>query len=109
MQGNNGVSILTRDVKPAVVAELDVKRVNHRRNVLRGHHQISEVESIAVSTISDDVAVLAPGVGNIQIVADKCKTAGNMQRVRIGRWVKQQGMLLAKSAVVLKDTDVVNA
>src|SRR3954454_10452164 len=99
MQGNNGVSILTRDVKPAVIAELDVKRVNHRRNILRGHHQISEVESIAVSTISNDVAVLAPGVGDIQIVADKCKTAGNMQRVRIRRWIKQQGMLFPRSTV----------
>jgi len=109
MQGNNGVSILTRDVKPAVVAELDVKRVNHRRNVLRDHHQISEVESIAVSTISDDVTVLAPSVGDVQVVADKCKTAGNMQRVRIGRWVKQQGMLLPRGAVVLKDANVVDA
>jgi hypothetical protein len=105
----DGVGVLARDVQAAVVAELYVEGVDHRRNVLGCHHYFGELESVAVAAVPADMALLAPGVGNVEIVADQREAAGNMQRVRIGRSIEQQGMLLAGSAIILEDADVFDA
>ena len=107
--GDDGVGVLARDVEPAVVAELHVEGVDHRRNVLGGHHHLGEVEGVAVAAVAGDMAVLAPGVGDVEIVAHEREAAGDVQRVRIGRRVEEQRMLLARSAVVLEDADVLDA
>ena len=107
--GKDGVGVLARDVQAAVVAELHVEGVDHRRNVLGCHHYLGEVEPVAVAAVPGDMAVLAPGVRNVEIVADQREAAGNVQRVRIGRRIEQQGMLLAGSAVILEHADVFDA
>jgi hypothetical protein len=107
--GNDGVGVLARDVQAAVVAELNVEGVDHRRNVLGCHHYLGEVEPVTVAAVPGDMAVLAPGVGNVEIVADQCEAAGNVQWVRIGRRIEKQGMLLAGSAIILEDADVFDA
>src|ERR1035438_2377510 len=58
--------------------------------------------------IAIHLAVLAPGIGNVEIAADLGEAAGNVQRTRIGRRVEQQGMLLAGSAIVLENADVID-
>ena len=107
--GDDGVGVLARDVEAAVVAELHVERVDHRRDVLGGHHHLGEVEGVAVAAVAGDMAVLAPGVGDVEIVAHEREAAGDVQRVRLGRRVEEQRMLLARSAVVLEDADVLDA
>ena len=106
---SDGVGVLAGDVEAAVVAEFYVEGVDHRRNVLGGHHHIGEMEHVAAAAVPGDVAVLAPGAGNVEIVADQRKAAGNVQRVRLRRRVEKQRMRLAGSAVILEDTDVVDA
>ena len=81
--GNDGVGVLARHVEPAVIAQFHVERVDHRRNVLRGHYDVGVMESVAVAAIPHDVAVLAPGVGDVEIVTHERKAAGDVQRVRI--------------------------
>ena len=104
--GKDGVGVLARHVQAAIVAELYVEGMDHRRNVLGCHHYFGEVESVAVAAVPGDMAVLALGVGNVEIVAHQREAAGNLQRVRIGRRIEQQGMLLAGSAVILEDANV---
>ena len=87
--GKDGVGILARYVQAAVVAELYVERVDHRRNVLGCHHYVGEVESVAVAAIPGNMAVLAPGVGNVEIIANQREAASNVQREGIGRRIKQ--------------------
>ena len=82
--GQDGVGVLARDVEAAVVAELYVEGVDHRRNVFGRHHHLGEVESVAAATVTGHMAVPAPGVGNVEIVADQREAAGNVQRVRFG-------------------------
>src|SRR5215469_12264752 len=72
-------------------------------------NNIGEVKRIAASTVTDHMAVLAPGIGNVEIVADQGETAGNMQGLRIGRRVEKQRMLPARSAVILENANVVDA
>ena len=62
-----------------------------------------------MAAVAGDMAVLAPGVGDVEIVAHEREAAGDVQWVRIGRRVEEQGMLLARSAVILEDADVVDA
>ena len=107
--GKDGVGVLARNVEAAVVAKFHVEGVDHRRNVLGGHHHVGEAESVAAATVAGDMAVLAPGVGNVEIVADLREAAGNVQRVRIGRRSSKQGMLLAGRAIILEDADVIDA
>ena len=97
------------NVQASVVAQLDVERVDHRRDFFRPHYDVGVAERIAVAAISGDVAVLAPGIGDVEIIADERKAARDVQRVRVGRRVEQQRMLLARRAVVLEDADVFDA
>ena len=62
-----------------------------------------------MAAVAGDVAVLAPCVGDIEIVADQREAAGDVQRVRVGRRVEKERMLLARGAVVLEDADVLDA
>ncbi len=107
--GEDGVGVLAGDVEAAVVAEFYVEGVDHRRYVFRGHHHLGEAEHVAVAAITSDVAVFAPGVGDVEIVADQREAARNVQRVRLGRRIEQQRVLLAWCAVVLEDADVFDA
>src|ERR1700722_19446988 len=107
--GKDGVGVLARDVKAAVVAELHVEGMDHRRNVLGGHHHIGEAGSVTAAMVAGDMAVLAPGAGNVEIVADLREAAGNVQRSGVWRRVEEQGMLLAGRAVILEDADDVDA
>jgi hypothetical protein len=107
--GDHGVGVLTRHIEPAIVAGLHVEGVDYRRNVLGGHYHSGEAEGVTVAAVAGDMAVLAPGVGDVEIVAHEREGAGDVQCVRIGRWVEEQGMLLARSAVILEDADVVDA
>jgi hypothetical protein len=55
------------------------------------------------------VTILAPSVRDVEVVAHQCEAARNMQGVRGWRWIEEQRMSLAWGAVVLEDTDVVDA
>ena len=92
-----------------MVTELHVEGVDHRRNVLGGHYHIGEVEGIAMAAVAGDMAVLASGVGNVELVANQREVAGDMHRVRFGRRLEQQGVLLAGSTVILEDPDALDA
>ena len=48
-KGDDGVGVLTRHIEPAIVAELHVEGVDHRRHVLRGGHHRGEAEGVAVA------------------------------------------------------------
>jgi len=76
--GKDGVGVLARDVEAAVVAELHVERGDHRRDLLGRHHQFGEVESVAAATVKGHMAVLAPGIGNVEIVADLREATSNV-------------------------------
>src|SRR4029453_1887971 len=66
-------------------------------------------ERVAVAAIAGDMAVLAPRVRDVQIVADECETPRDLQRMRAGRGIEQQRMLLARLAVVVEHADVLDA
>ena len=83
--------------------------MHHRGDVLGGHHYLGKVEGIAVAAVAGDVAVLAPGVGDVQIVADQREAAGNVQGFRLRRRIEQQGMFLARHAVILENAYVFDA
>ena len=76
------VGVLARDVQATIVADLHVERVDHRRDLLGGYHHLGEAEHVAVAAVPGDMAVLAPGVGNVEIVAHQREAAGDVQRVR---------------------------
>ena len=103
--GEDGVGVLAGDVETPVVAEFYIEGVDHRRNVLGSHHHIGEMEHVAAAVVPGNMAVLAPGASNVEIVADQRESAGDVQRVRLGRPVEEQRMRLAGSAVILEDAD----
>ena len=105
----DGVGVLACDVEAAIVADLHVERVDHRRDMLGRDHHAGEVEHVGVAVVAGDVAVLAPRVGDVQIVTDQREAAGDVQRAGIGRRIEQQRMLLAWRPVVLEDADVLDA
>ena len=107
--GQDGIGVLARNVEPAVVSQFHVERVDHRRNVLDRHHHIDEVERVAPTAVAGNMTVLAPCVGNVEIVADLREATGNVQGFRTGRRVEEKGMLLTRSAVILEDADVLHA
>ena len=55
------------------------------------------------------MAVLAPCVADVEVVADSREAARDVQRVRIRRRVEEQRMRLAWLPVVLEDTDVLDS
>ena len=79
------------------------------RNVLESGRTSLEAEGVTVPVVERNVAMLAPRVLDVEIVAHQCEAALNVQRVRGRRWIEEQQMLLARGAVVLKDADAVDA
>ena len=59
--------------------------------------------------VERNVAILAPRVRDVEVVAHQCEAARNVQRLRGRRWIEEQRMHLARGAVVLEDADVVDA
>lgn len=64
------------------------------------------MKGVPVPAVVGDMAVLAPGVGDIEIVTDQRKAAGDLQRGRIRRVVEEQGVLLPRRPVIIEDANV---
>src|SRR5580700_3087816 len=96
-------------VHPSVVPQFHVEGVHHRRNLLGLREHLLEAEGVAMPMVARDVAILAPRVRNVEVVANQCEAACNVQRMRGWRWIEEQRMHLARGAVVLEDTYVVDA
>jgi hypothetical protein len=106
---HHGIGILARDVDATIVAQLHVEGVHHRRDLLGLREHLLESEGVAVPVVERNVAILAPSVRDVEVVADQCEAARNVQRVCGRRWIQEQRMRLARGAVVLEDADVVDA
>src|SRR5580693_4271260 len=106
---HHGVGILAGDVDTTVVPQFHVEGVHHRRNLLGLREHLLEAEGVAMPMVARDVAILAPRVRNVEVVANQCEAACNVQRMRGWRWIEEQRMHLARGAVVLEDTYVVDA
>ncbi len=55
------------------------------------------------------MAIFAPCVRDVEVVAHQGEAARDVQRVRGRRWIEEERMYLARGAVVLEDADVVDA
>ena len=60
-------------------------------------------------TISCDLAVPAPRIGNVQIVADEREAARMCNGWALGDGSSSSGCLASRRAVILEDSDVVHA
>src|SRR5580700_10914403 len=103
------VGILARDVDTTIVPQLHVEGMHHRSNLLGLREHLLEAEGVAMPVVARDVAILAPRVRDVEVVANQCEAACNVQRMRGWRWIEEQRMHLARGAVVLEDTYVVDA
>ena len=108
-QRHHGVGILAGDVDATIVPQFHVEGVHHRRNLLGLGEHLLEAEGVAVPVVERNVAILAPRVCDVEIVAHQCEAARNLQRRRGRRWIEDQRMRLALGAVVLEDADVIDA
>jgi hypothetical protein len=106
---HHGVRILAGDVDATIVPQLHVEGVHHRRNLRGFREHLLEAEDVTVPVVAGNVAILAPRVRDVEVVAHQSKAARNVQRMRSRRWIEQQRMYLARRAVVLEDADVVDA
>jgi hypothetical protein len=83
--------------------------MHHRRNLLGLREHLLEAEGVAVPVVTRDVAILAPRVRDVEVVAHECEAARDVQRLCGRRWIEEQRMHLTRGAVVLEDADVVDA
>src|SRR5271156_4265747 len=106
---HHGVGVLAGDVDATIVPQLHVEGVHHCRNLLGLREHLLEAEGVAVPVVERDVAILAPRVRDVEVVAHQCEAARDVQRMRGRRWIEEQRMHLARGAVVFEDADVVDA
>src|SRR5580704_9353093 len=105
----HGVGVLAGDVDAAIVPQLHVEGVHHRRNLRGLREHFLETEGVAVPVVARNVAILAPRVRDIEVVTHQCEASRNVKGLRGWRWIEEQRMHLPRGAVVLEDTDVVDA
>jgi len=78
----HSVGVLAGNIDATIVTQFHVERMHHRSNLLSLRENLFEMEGIAVPMIERNVAIFAPGVRNVEVVAHQCETARNVTSAR---------------------------
>ena len=105
----HSVGILGGDVDATIISQVHIEGVHHRREMPGLGERLLESKGIAVPVVARYVAVFAPRIRDVEVVAHQREAARDVQRMRGRRWIEDQRMLLARRTIILEDANVVDA
>lgn len=105
----HSVGILGGDVDATIISQIHIEGVDHRLEMPGLGERLLESKGIAVTVVARYVAVFAPRIRDVEVVAHQREAASDVQWMRGRRWIKDQRMPLARRTIILEDADVVDA